>query len=171
MLVPMTPRDADVHAGQYGGGGPPGYGGPPPGYGGPPPGGYGPPPGQPPQPPGYPPAGGYGPPPMFGPPAFGPGGFAPPGPSGQMETLAIISLVLGLLSLPGGCCCSILVMPVSIGGGVCGFIAMNNIQKSGGYLGGKPLAIAGIVCSGISILLAITRLVLGFGMLATQFFK
>lgn len=185
----MTTNHVDVHAGGYGppGGGPPGYGGPPgggpPGYGGPPgggPPGYGGPPGA---PPGYggPPPGGYGPPPggfggapQFGPPGFGPGGFAPPpaAPGGPNEPLAIISLVLGLVSLPGGCCCSLLILPIAIGGGVTGIIALQKANANP-YVSSstKPMAIVGIVCAGLSLFLAVGRVVLGLGMLAPQLFK
>lgn len=173
----MTLRER-VEAGGYGppGGGPPGYGGPPPGYGGPP--GFGAPPPPPAGggfgPPGQPPyGGGYGPPPpQFGPPGFGPGGFGPPPVAGgQTETLAIISLVLGLLCLPGGCCCSIFVAPFAIGGGVTGFLALNKITASGGMLGGKPLAIAGIVCSALAMVLGIVRIAMGAGMMLFEYLK
>jgi len=82
-----------------------------------------------------------------------------------------VSLVLGLVSLPGGCCCSLFIAPLAIGGIVTGILALNKINASGGALGGKPLAIAGIACSSVSIVVGVLGLVLRFGMLATQFIK
>jgi hypothetical protein len=109
---------------------------------------------------------------MFGPPGFGPGGFGPPPAGGApTETLAVVSLVLGLVSLPGGCCCSFFIAPIAIGGGVTGILALNKINASGGALAGKPLAIAGIVCSAGALVVGLLRLVLGIGMFATQLFK
>lgn len=152
-----------VHAAGYGppGGAPPGGYGPPgggppmggpPGYG-PPPGGYGPPPGG---PPGYgPPPGGYGPPP--------PGGFGPPGgPPGMMmggprfNPLAITSLVLGILSIPS-CCCWFVGAPFAIAGAglVLGIIALNKIRKSPQEWKGGGMAIAGVVCASIGLILCI----------------
>lgn len=133
-------------AGGYGGGGygPPG-GGPP--MGGPP--GYGPPPqGGPPQgPPGYgPPPGGFGAP---------PGGYGPPGPQGpRVNPLAIVSLVLGILSIPG-CCCWFTSAPMAVAGLACGIIGMAKIRNSPQMWQGQGLAIAGVVCSTVGIVLAL----------------
>jgi len=139
-----------VQAAGYGppGGGPPGYGPPgggPPMGGGPP--GYGPPPG----PPGYgpPPGGGFGPP---------PGGFGPPGGPMMMggqpkfTPLAIISMVLGILSIPA-CCCNFFGAPFSIAGLVLGILAMGKIRSNPQMFKGGGMAIAGIVCSAVGLLL------------------
>ena len=145
-----------VHAAGYGppGGGPPGGYGPPgggpPGYGPPgggPPGGYGPPGG----PPGYgpPPGGGFGPP---------PGGFGPPGGPMMMgggprfNPLAIVSMVLGILSIPG-CCCWFLGAPMAIAALVLGIVAFGKIRSNPQVFKGGGMAIAGIVCASVGLLL------------------
>jgi len=133
-----------VEAAGYGppGGGPPGYG--PPG-GGPPMGG----------PPGY------GPPPGGGPPGYGPppgGGFGPPGGPMMMggqpkfNPLAIVSMILGILSIPS-CCCIFLGAPFSIAGLVLGIVAMGKIRGNPQMFKGGGMAIAGIVCSAVGLIL------------------
>ena len=79
--------------------------------------------------------------------------------------------MLGVLCLPGGCCCSIFVAPFAIGGGVTGFLALNKINASGGMLGGKPMAIAGIVCSAVAMVLGIVRIAMGAGLMLFEYFK
>lgn len=163
-----------VHTAGYGppgGGGygpPPGGGGygPPPGGGGygPPPGGggggYGPPPG----------GGGYGPPPAggFGPPAppggfGGPPGFGGQGPMPSASGLAIASLVCGIISIPGGCCCSFLSIPIAIAAVIMGIIGINKINSEPHLYSGKGLAIGGIVTGGIAVIFGIVMLIVGMG--------
>ena len=154
-MVDAGIETGSVQAAGYGppGGGPPGYGPPgggPPGYGppggGPP--GYGPPPGGP---------GGYGPPPGgFGPP---PGGFGPPGgPPGMMmgapktHPLAITSMILGIIAIPA-CCCWFASGPMAVAGLVLGIVALNKIKSSQGAYKGGGMAIAGIVCSGVGLIM------------------
>ena len=135
-------------------GGPPpgappgGFGGPPPGappggYGGPPagapPGGYGPPAGAPPggafgaPPPGAPPGGGFGAPP--------PGGGGPK----KNSTLAIVSLVAGILGVT--LCCSWTIP--SIVAIITGFMAKKEIKTQG--LDGDMFATVGIVTGFIGV--------------------
>jgi len=175
---------------QGGGYGPPGgFGGPPPGgFGGPPPGappgGFGPPPGAPPggfgaPPAGPPPGGGFGAPPPAGgppaggfgspPPAGGPAPYgAPPGPSAagpkKNSTLAVVSLVTGILAvLP---CCNLYIMwLVAI---ITGFMAKSEIKKNPN-LTGDGMATGGIVLGalGFLIIIGLTILQLATGVLST----
>ncbi len=62
----------------------------------------------------------------------------------KTSALAISSLLLGLLGL--------LILP-AIGGMVCGLIAQSRISRSNGQLKGKGLALAGIIVSGVMLLL------------------
>ncbi len=121
---------------------PPGYG--PPGGGQPP--GYGAPPGPP----------GYGPPP--GPP--GPGGYGPPPPTGPtMDPVAIVSLVVGILSIPLHFCCY-LGWPVGFVAIVCGVVSLVRINGAKDRLTGKGLAIGGIVVSLLGFLMMVGIFVL-----------
>lgn len=106
---------------------------------------------QPQQPPGQqpPPYGQQPPPPTYGQPVYGGGGG---GGGGGTNPLAIVSLVASIV----GICCGI----GSIAGIICGFIARNQIQQSGGTQEGEGLALAGIIIGfvtlGLSIIFAIT---------------
>lgn len=139
--------------------GPGGYGGGGGGYG-PPPGGGG---------YGAPPPGGFGGPPPFGPPGppmpgggHGPGGPGF-GPASATNGLAVGALVTGILAIPTTCCCSIGSLPLGIAACVLGGIAMSKIKADPQRYGGKGMALAGLVCGALSILLAIVLLVLGMG--------
>jgi len=81
------------------------------------------------------------------------GAPAAPSAGGQTETLAIVSLVLGILSCGCGC---LLGIPAII----CGHIALNNIKASEGRLEGRPLAIVGLVLGYTMLVLSILGSVL-----------
>jgi hypothetical protein len=78
--------------------------------------------------------------------------FQPPpaGAGGQNKTLAIISLVLGIVSL----CCY--VSPVTgIAALITGFLANKKANDDPNTYGGKGLALAGMICGGVFFLLGI----------------
>lgn len=84
--------------------------------------------------------------------------FTPPPPiggsGGQNQTLAIVSLICGILGL----CCGIL-GPVGL---ITGYIAYNNANKNPMMYGGKGLALGGMITGGISTLLMILWIILNF---------
>ena len=132
----------------YGGGG---YGGPPAGGGGygPPPGGFGGPPG-------------WGPPPPPAP--MGPMG--PPG--GGTNGLAVASLVVGILALPGAFCCSSSI-PLGIAAVVMGMIAANKLKMlPDGGGNNRTMAYVGVGCGVVGLLIGIGMIALGVGMSAMQ---
>lgn len=92
----------------------------------------------------------------------GPGGqpFGAPVPGKQLPPsgLAITSLILGSISIVFACCCGWLSLPLSIAGAITGFLALN--QANSGQAGGKGLAIAGLICSGFALVLAIVMVIL-----------
>tara|TARA_B110000263_G_scaffold181024_1_gene158569 strand:- start:6636 stop:6965 length:330 start_codon:yes stop_codon:yes gene_type:complete len=65
------------------------------------------------------------------------------------QTLAIVSLVLAILSLPGWCC--MLYLPLSIAAIITGIIALQKINAGTG--GGKGMAMAGVITGGIILVL------------------
>lgn len=115
-----------------------------------------------PQPPGGspfgPPGPVYRPPPGYGSPAPG---VPPPeyAAGAQTETMAVVSLVTGLLSLPGHFCCY-LGWPLGMVSIVLGILSYSKINKEPGRWSGKGLALGGIISSAIGFLAFIGLLVL-----------
>ena len=72
------------------------------------------------------------------------------GPS--FSPLAIASMVLGILSVPF-CCCWFAGAPMSIAGLVLGIIAMGKIRGNPQAWKGSGMAIAGIACASLGLLL------------------
>lgn len=107
------------------------------------------------QPPGGPP--GYGQQPMYS-------SGVPGGPSyhqqggGSTDPIAIVSLVLGLVSLPMHFCCY-LGWPLGIGAIVCGAIAISRIGDPPNYYTGKGLAIGGMIAAGFGFIMMIVALI------------
>ena len=86
--------------------------------------------------------------------------FKGPSPSQGTNTLAIVSLVLGVCSFTIGYCCW-LHIPLGLGAAITGYLGM---QKANEGLGGKGMAIAGMVM-GIASLVLLTALgILGVAM-------
>jgi len=77
-----------------------------------------------------------------------------PKPASGTSGKAIASLVLGLLSIIGMCL-------TGIPGLILGIMGLSDVGKSGGRLGGKGLAICGIVFSSIGILWTVVVLLIG----------
>jgi len=67
---------------------------------------------------------------------------------GETEPLAIASLVLGILSCGCGCLTGIPAI-------ICGHMALNRIKESGERLGGRPLAIVGLVFAYVMLVLSL----------------
>ena len=79
---------------------------------------------------------------------------SPVSPARQTNSLATASLVLGIVAITvGWCCCYGL--PFNVLGLVFGLIALSQINQNPLQYDGKGLAIAGLILSGISLLLAI----------------
>ncbi|HQZ97911.1 MAG TPA: DUF4190 domain-containing protein [Pyrinomonadaceae bacterium] len=77
--------------------------------------------------------------------------FQPPptGAAGQNKTLAIVSLVLGILSFL--CCSSLFV--VGVAAVITGFMARGKASSNPNEFGGGGLALAGIILGGLSLLI------------------
>jgi hypothetical protein len=84
--------------------------------------------------------------------------FQPPaaGATGQNNTLAIVSLVCGILSV---CLCGLIAGIPAI---ITGFMAKNNIDANPAEYGGRGMAIAGMILGGISIVFTILYLIFVF---------
>jgi hypothetical protein len=85
--------------------------------------------------------------------------FSPPpamaGAGGENKTLAIVSLVCGVLSCL--CCISVLTGPAAL---ITGFIANGNISKNPAMYGGKGLAMGGMITGALGTIIGILALIL-----------
>jgi hypothetical protein len=70
----------------------------------------------------------------------------------KFHPLAITSMVLGILSIPS-CCCVFVGSPMAVAGLVLGIIAMGKVKASPQQFKGGGMAIAGIVCASVALLL------------------
>ena len=77
--------------------------------------------------------------------------------------LAIGALVVGILAIPGACCCYSSV-PLGIAAIVMGIIAMNKAKMSPETHGGRGMALGGLVCGSIGLAFTILAIILGMGM-------
>ena len=91
-------------------------------------------------------------------PAFQPMGMygALPSPN---QTMAITSLVLAILSVTVGWCCS-LGLILAPAGLITGWIALNQINKDPQRYGGRGMALGGMIVSGVSLALFILFLII-----------
>lgn len=99
---------------------------------------------------------------------------APAGPVPQggppNNQLAVTGLVLGISSLVLGCCCgripllgfvaTLVSFVTPIAGIICSCIARKQIRESNGTQGGDGMAIAGLICSSVYLLMIVAIVVL-----------
>ncbi|MDQ3711162.1 MAG: DUF4190 domain-containing protein [Acidobacteriota bacterium] len=82
--------------------------------------------------------------------------FQPSGASvGQNQTLAIVSLVCGILSMV--CCFSVITGPAGL---ITGFMAKNKADQDPAQFGGRGLALAGMITGGIGTIIGILVVIL-----------
>jgi hypothetical protein len=74
--------------------------------------------------------------------------------------LAVASLIIGILAIPGACCCYSSV-PLGIAAIVMGFIAMNKAKESPATHGGRGLAVAGLSCGVAALVFTVLAIILG----------
>ena len=83
------------------------------------------------------------------------------------SSLATISLVSGISGLVFTMCCGCISLPGGLTAIITGIIALNRIKA--GEADGKGMAIAGIVCGAIALLVFVLLLVFGFAMQMQNF--
>ena len=81
--------------------------------------------------------------------------------------LAIGALVVGILSIPGACCCYSSI-PLGIAAIIMGVMAMNKAKLSPESHGGRGMAMGGLVCGIVGIAMTILAFILGMGMSLMQ---
>lgn len=77
----------------------------------------------------------------------------------QNQTLAIVSLVCGILSFVLICCYG--GIPLGLAALITGFLGLQNVKKDPVIYGGKPLALIGMILGGIAFVLSIVLLIFG----------
>jgi hypothetical protein len=89
------------------------------------------------------------------------GASVPGAPGGQPKTSgkAIASLVTGILALPGICCWP-LGLVLGIVGIVLGVLSRKEIEGSQGQVKGAGLALAGLICGAVAIVIIVIVLIL-----------
>lgn len=76
--------------------------------------------------------------------------------------MAVASLIVGIISIPMSCLCTLFSLPLGILAVILGFVAQSQIKQ--GTADGKGMATAGIICGFVSIGLAVLFLVLAIFM-------
>ena len=98
-----------------------------------------------------------------------PGPIVAPAIAPRNNPLAIAGLVLGILALTLGICCYGL--PFNVAGLIFSIIALVQINKDPQTQSGKGMAIAGLILSILSFLLAALLLILGLALSSSDFLK
>jgi hypothetical protein len=93
--------------------------------------------------------------PGYGQPAYGQPGYGP-APSGS-NTLAIVGLILGILSIPMSCCFYVGILP-GAAGIVLGVLGQKKAAEMNGS--GKGMALAGLICGAVGVALSLFWIVL-----------
>lgn len=90
--------------------------------------------------------------------------YAPTG--GATEPMGIVSLVLGVISVPAYFCCSVFALVFNLAGIVLGFVALSRVSSQPGrYSSGKGIAIAALVVNGLFLILNIVLVIFVFGIM------
>ena len=75
----------------------------------------------------------------------------------QFNPLAIVSMILGILSIPT-CCCAFIATPLSIAAIALGIVSLGKIRSQPQAWKGAGMAIAGIATGGFGVLLWIAAI-------------
>ncbi|MEV6369863.1 DUF4190 domain-containing protein [Micromonospora musae] len=81
-----------------------------------------------------------------------------PQPSGQNNTLGLVSMILGIAAIPL-VCCFYLGIPVGIAGIITGYLAKQKADQGQASNGGQ--AKAGLICGAVAVVLGILVIILG----------
>ena len=96
----------------------------------------------------------------YPPPMYPNAGFAAKGPGQQQNTLGLVSMIIGIASIPMVCC--YLGIPLGIGALVTGWLGKQKAAQ--GQADNNGQAIAGLICGAIGVVLGLLQIVfLGFG--------
>ncbi|MEV6598003.1 DUF4190 domain-containing protein [Actinoplanes sp. NPDC051346] len=91
------------------------------------------------------------PPPNYGPPAGGP--------AAPNNTMGLVGMILGIISIPLACC-FYLGIPVGIAGAILGYLGRQKADS--GFANNRGQAQAGLICGAIGAVLGIALIILSF---------
>lgn len=122
---------------------------------------------QPPYPPGASPGAGqpYPPPPPPGqgyaaPPGYGtPPGYGGPPQSQPNNVLGLLGMIFGIVGIPLSLCCGLFGLPFPVAAIVLGALGMRRVSE--GRATNRGMALAGVICGAIGVVLAIISVALG----------
>jgi hypothetical protein len=95
------------------------------------------------------------PPPYYGPPGGDPAAVPP---QGNQNTFGLVGMIVGIISIPLGCCAWI-GMLVGIVGGVFSWLGLQKAKQ--GLASNRSQAKAGLICSAVGVALGLVFLILG----------
>ena len=90
-------------------------------------------------------------------------GYASASVGAQMNVLALISMIAGIASIVTSCACTLISFPLALAAIVMGIIALIQCRSDPDRYTGKAVAVAGIICGGADIVLAIAVMALSLG--------
>lgn len=73
----------------------------------------------------------------------------------ESQTVGTVALVTGIISLPMGCCCGVLSIPLSLTAIVTGILSLKTA--------GRGMGLAGLIVGSLSLIFSLGMMVLGFG--------
>lgn len=80
----------------------------------------------------------------------------------RYSVTAVITLIVGIVSLPGSVCCWLFALPLSVSGVALGIVSLVQFKNAPrGELRGREFALIGLVLSSVSLLVILALLVFG----------
>lgn len=73
----------------------------------------------------------------------------------QINNLAVVSLVLGIVAIPCGCFCGVIGLFLGLSAAITGVIALKQIQDSQGVQSGREMAIGGVALGAFTVIMAV----------------
>lgn len=86
--------------------------------------------------------------------------YGPAPSSSSTKNLGIISLVLGLVSVPFACCCILLAWIPAVAAIVTGAVGLGQVRQDPAQADAKPFLVAGVVLGCVALLLMVAAVVL-----------
>jgi len=110
---------------------------------------------------------GYPPAPAYQAPVVYPGaaGYTVPGApaaTGQSNTLGLLSMIFGIVSIPLAFCCLYIGIPLGIAAVITGFLGLNKVKE--GLANNKGMAMAGLICGAAGVVLGVVWVILVFAL-------